>query len=57
MIGINRGLDIIFDCMRINDLQLNHDNLSKCCGFNRLFERFCIIAELSDNKVHTKNKY
>ena len=35
-------------------MQLNQDNLSKCCGPNCIFLRLCIAAELRNNKAHAK---
>ena len=40
--------------MEKHELEPNHENLSKCCGPNCLFERLYIEAELNDNKVHAK---
>ena len=53
-IGVNRGLNIIYEHMEKHELQLYHDNLSKYCGHNVVFERFVITAELKDNRVHAK---
>ena len=53
-IGINRRLNVIYDCMETHEIQLNIENLSKYCGPNRDFDKFCHIAELRDNKVHAK---
>ena len=53
-IGINRGLNISYDCTKTHKIQLNLDNLSKWCGPNRVFNRLCHTAELRDNKIHEK---
>ena len=54
-IVINRALNVIYACMETHEIQLNHGNLSKCCGPNREFELFYHTEEIRDNKVHTKN--
>ena len=36
-VGINVGLRKIYDCMEDYILDLHIDNLSKCCGPNRVF--------------------
>ena len=52
IIGINRELIVIYDCIEKHELQLNHENLSKCCGPNCVFEIFYIEAEFSENRIH-----
>ena len=48
-IGINRGLNIIYDCMETHELNLTHGNPSKCCGPNRESVKFFYTAELKNN--------
>ena len=48
-IGINRELNVIYDCMETHELKLNHGNLSKRCGPNREFVKFVYTAELKVN--------
>ena len=51
---INKILNFSNDCMEEKELHLNHDNILKCYGFNRLFERCSIVVDLRYNKVHAK---
>ena len=53
-IGINIGLNVIFDCIETHKLKLNHRNLSKCCAPKSDFVKFWYTAELKDNRVHAK---
>ena len=54
ILGINRGLNVIYNFIETHEIQPNHGNLSKCCGTNREFELFCHAAEIRDDKVHAK---
>ena len=48
-IGINRRLNVIYDCMDTHELKLSHGSLSKCCGPNREFVKFVYTEELKVN--------
>ena len=54
-VGINSGLNVIYNCMDTYELKLNEQTLSKYCGHNCEFIIFCVAAELRDNKIHAKN--
>ena len=53
-IGINRELNVIYDCMEAHELKLNHGSLSKCCKLNRNCVKLRYTSEIKDNRVHTK---
>ena len=53
-IGINRGLNNIHDCMKTHKVQLNLDNILKCYGSSRFFNKFRNTVEFRDNKVPAK---
>ena len=48
-VGINRELNVIYDCRDTHELKLNHGNISKYCGSNREFLKIFYTVELKDN--------
>ena len=55
IIGSNRVLNLIYDCRETHEMQIHRKNLSNYGGPNRVFVKFCITAEIRDNKLHEKN--
>ena len=45
-IGINKGLNAIYDPMEENVLPFNQTSLNIACGEDREFDRFATIAEI-----------
>ena len=45
-VGINVGKQLIYDCMETNTMVLNQQNLSTCCGDNRVFHKIQVAGEL-----------
>ena len=53
-IGIDVAKRVVYDSMEKLKLKLNSDTLNKCCGQDRSFTKFEIVAEL---KLYRKEKY
>ena len=53
-VGINVSLRKIYDCMEDYILDLHVDNLSKCCGPNCVFMKFCQTGLIMPNNVNQK---
>ena len=45
-VGINLDTRMIYDCQEKYVLNLTKDNLSVCCGLNKVFVQFCKVGEL-----------
>ena len=57
-ISIDISKRIIYDCMEKSVLKLNMDSLNQCCGKDRKFDKFEIVAELNKyrKKMYCNNK-
>ena len=55
-IVLNRGLNVIYDCIETHEMQLNHKNSCKYCRVNNACVKLCTTAELINIKVHAKKR-
>ena len=55
-VGIDAGYQLIYDCMEETVLPLNVDNMSMCCGPDRLFNRIEYVCELQKKPQRKRKK-